>query len=84
MVRAPLTPGNHPVIVYMVNQTDSSMGTLKRYDVTTGSKTVIVDIPNTSIGDAQISADGQWILFTSFAGNSGQQSAQSEDLAHSR
>jgi hypothetical protein len=38
---------------------------LKRYDVTTGSKTVIVHLPQTNISSAQVSADGQWLLFVS-------------------
>jgi dipeptidyl aminopeptidase/acylaminoacyl peptidase len=36
--------------------------TLKRYDVTTGQITDIVKL-DTSISDAHISADGQWVLF---------------------
>lgn len=69
MVTEPLTLGNHPVIVYTANQSASNsdplMGTLKRYDVTTGSKMVIVDIPGARIDNAQVSNDGQWIFFTS-------------------
>ncbi|HET8844253.1 MAG TPA: hypothetical protein VFN35_22490 [Ktedonobacteraceae bacterium] len=68
---ANLTVGQHNTLVYVVNEETTSgnttrpgPGTLKRYDVTTGTKTVIVDIPNASIESAQISADGKWILFT--------------------
>ena len=66
-VMAPLGLGNHQNIVYIVNEFQgqtSTFGTLKRYDVTTGAKTEIVKIPNVSISDAQVSADGQWIIFT--------------------
>ncbi len=66
-VMTALTLGNHPNIVYTVNEFQGqtpTFGTLKRYDVTTGAKTEIVKIPNVSISDAQVSADGQWIIFT--------------------
>lgn len=71
MVTAPLVLGSHPAIVYTVNQTDPRnnnnplIGTLKRYDVITGNKTVIANIPDMSIYNAQVSTDGQWVLFTS-------------------
>lgn len=72
MVTDPLTLGNHPTIIYSTNQDTSNggnadplAGTLKRYDVTTGSKTVIVNIPGARIDNAQVSNDGQWVLFTS-------------------
>lgn len=72
MVTEPLTLGDHPTIVYSTNQDTSSsgnaeplMGALKRYDVTTGSKAVIVNVPGARIDNAQVSNDGQWILFTS-------------------
>ena len=57
--------GNHANIVYIVNSspTGPPSGTLKRYNVATGAKTVIVNVPNALITEAQLSADGQWILF---------------------
>jgi len=67
-VTAPLALGHHQNLVYIVNQTqhnNPTSGTLKRYDMTTGNKTVIVQLPNTNIDSAQISADGQWVLFVS-------------------
>jgi eukaryotic-like serine/threonine-protein kinase len=61
-----LALGIHQNIVYSVNQYQGNtptFGTLKRYDITTGLKTEIEKIAGVSISDAQISADGQWILF---------------------
>ncbi len=61
-----MTLGTHPSIVYIVNQGTSSLptfGTLKRYDVVTGAKVEIVKLASTSISEAQISANGQWLLF---------------------
>lgn len=69
-VMAPLALGNHSNLVYIVNQGTSfapTVGILKRYDIVTGAKTEIVRLPNTSISEAQISSDGQWILFVSLA-----------------
>ena len=58
-----MTLGTHPTIVYIVNE--STAGTLKRYDVVTGGKVEIVKLANTSIDSAQISGNGQWLLFVS-------------------
>jgi Tol biopolymer transport system component len=58
-----MTLGPHPTIVYVVN--DSTAGTLKRYDVLTHAKVAIVKLANTSIDNAQVSANGQWLLFVS-------------------
>ncbi|HEY6540078.1 MAG TPA: hypothetical protein VIZ18_04035, partial [Ktedonobacteraceae bacterium] len=46
----------------------------KRYDVVTGAKIEIIKMPGTSISSAQVSADGQWILFV--ANISGQSKMQ--------
>src|SRR5258706_2207818 len=69
-VIAPLALGSHQNIIYIVNQGPSdapTLGTLKRYDVTTGNKTEILNLSKTYISEAQISADGQWILFVAVA-----------------
>ncbi len=61
-----LALGNHQNIVYSVNEYQGNMptfGTLKLYDITTGLKTEIEKIAGVSISDAQVSTDGQWILF---------------------
>jgi hypothetical protein len=65
----PLALGSHDNIAYIFNEGTKnplpSFAELKRYDVTTGNKTVIVHLPNTTISSAQVSADGQWLLFVS-------------------
>jgi eukaryotic-like serine/threonine-protein kinase len=60
-----LTLGTHPTIVYIVNEglPTPTFGTLKRYDVVTGAKVEIVKMAGTSISEAQVSANGQWLLF---------------------
>lgn len=76
-VMTSLTLGNHPNLVYIVNEYQghtATFGTLKRYDVTTGGKAEVVKLPGVSISGAQVSADGQWIAF--FAGVEGAQKLQ--------
>ena len=66
-VMTPFTLGSHQNIVYIVNEFQGhnpTFGTLKRYDVTTANKTEIIKLPNVTINDAQLSADGQWIAFS--------------------
>jgi dipeptidyl aminopeptidase/acylaminoacyl peptidase len=66
-VMTPFVPGNHPTVVYVSQQAQGAnpaTSILVRYDVTTRSKATIVSVPHSSISDAQVSADGQWILFT--------------------
>lgn len=61
-----LALGSHPVIVYTVNEGSPdapTFGTVKSYNVATGVKTEIVKQANTRIAEAQVSADGQWVLF---------------------
>ena len=60
-----LTLGTHPTIVYIVNEglPTPTFGTLKRYDVVTGAKVEIVKMAGTAISEAQVSANGQWLLF---------------------
>ena len=67
-----LALGSHQNIIYTVNEYQGqtpSFGTLKRLDITTGTKTEIVKIAGISISDAQVSADGQWILFVAVTTN---------------
>jgi eukaryotic-like serine/threonine-protein kinase len=64
----PLVLGNHASIAYIFNEGtpgSPTFGELKRYDVITGNKTVIVHQANANIAEAQVSADGQWLLFVS-------------------
>ena len=72
----PVTPGHDQNIVYIVNEGSPTptFGTLKRYDVVTGNKVEIIKMPGTSISEAQVSANGQWILFV--ANVSGQSKMQ--------
>jgi len=75
-VMPPVTLGTHQNIVYSVDEYRGneggvkrpSFGTLKRYDVATGQKTEIVKMPGVEISDAQVSADGQWLLFAATDG----------------
>jgi len=64
----PLTLGSHQNLVYIYNDvppnTSTSSGVLRRYDTATGQK---VDIATSGlrIDQAQVSRDGQWVLFLS-------------------
>lgn len=62
-----MTLGSHPTVVYIVNETN--FGTLKRYDVVTGNKVEIIKMANTYMASAQVSANGQWLLFVSQSSN---------------
>src|SRR5207244_4440057 len=69
-VMRPLVLGKDQNIVYIDNEAQNNgrdIGTIKRYDVMTKSTTEIVRL-NTpaSISEAQVSADGQWILFVAY------------------
>ncbi|GAC1348532.1 MAG: hypothetical protein NVSMB27_16640 [Ktedonobacteraceae bacterium] len=62
-----LTVGTHQTLVYTSNQYDSRgmplSSALKRYDTVTKSTTNILTLTGKPIHDAQVSADGQWVLF---------------------
>ena len=76
-VFAPLVLGSHQNIVYLFNQGGTSgSAEIKRYDVSTGKKTIIVNVPNINLSYAQISPDGQWILFTIPVGMAGERALQ--------
>ena len=80
-VFAPLVLGSHQNIVYIFNQFGASgSAEIKRYDASTGKKVIIVNFPNINIYDAQISPDGQWILFTTPAGFAGAKALQLERM----
>jgi hypothetical protein len=67
MITAPLALGTHQTIVYTINEGPFGSPTLaiiRRYDVATGVKTDIVSLPGVSFAHAQLSPDGQWVLFT--------------------
>ena len=69
-VLAPLALGHHATILYIASTPGASNSvptstSLYRYDVVTGVKTLILQVTNAGISQAQLSADGQWVLFVS-------------------
>jgi dipeptidyl aminopeptidase/acylaminoacyl peptidase len=66
-VFAPLVLGQDPTIVYLVNESDKSgnptFGTVKIYNTTTAAKTELAKTNTTSVTEAQVSNDGEWVLF---------------------
>jgi eukaryotic-like serine/threonine-protein kinase len=66
-----LPTGSHPNIIYLSErgglQTSMTDAQLIRYDIITKSKTMILSLVRSDeeISEAQISTDGQWILFLS-------------------
>ena len=62
-VMSPLPPGNHPNLVYVSQQGDTSV--LQRYDAVTGSQQTILRLQTETIQKANVSPDGQWILLRS-------------------
>ncbi len=67
-ITAPLVLGSHPNVVYIVNEgtpDNPTYGTIKRHeanpDIAQGVE--ISKMAGTSIGEAQVSQDGQWVLF---------------------
>ena len=66
-ITAPLVPGSHRNIIYIVNESSNGVatfGTLKRRDVDSNLQaTEIKKMAGTSISEAQVSQDGQWVLF---------------------
>lgn len=65
---APLVLGHDPTIVYIVDETDASgnatYGTVKLFDTVNGKKTELAKSSQTRVTEAQVSDDGQWVLFT--------------------
>jgi hypothetical protein len=65
----PAMPASHrPVFVYVYNHTDAyqparDIATLIRYESNNGIKADIATFPHSRLYNAQLSADGQWILF---------------------
>ena len=66
-VMAPLVLGNHQNLVYIFNQGSSpgaTSGIIRRFDTSTHKKVEIVNNPYSNIFEAEVSEDGQWVLFT--------------------
>ena len=65
---APLTLGNDPTIISIADDADSSgnptNGALELFDTVSGKKTELVKASQANIIEAQISNDGQWVLFS--------------------
>ena len=77
MVTAPLALGSHQNIIYTLNQGTYDAPThakLIRYDVQTGRKAELLNVNKAHIYEAQVSADGQWVLFVTTTGSVGRQS----------
>jgi len=62
-VTAPLAHGSQQTIVYIENS--SSKSTLKSYNVSTKKTTTLVSVSGSTLTDAQVSTDGQYVLFLS-------------------
>jgi hypothetical protein len=66
-VMKPIKLGPHQNVVYVYNEiplnTSTAFPHLRRYDVVTGQKTELPVTEGLSIEHAQVSADGQWVLF---------------------
>ena len=76
MIMAPLALGTHQNIIYTLNigtYDAPSQGKLMRYDVQTSRATKLLSVANAHIYEAQVSADGQWVLFVTTTGNVGRQ-----------
>ncbi|HLX57936.1 MAG TPA: hypothetical protein VKR83_13010 [Ktedonobacteraceae bacterium] len=67
-VMRPLALGSHQNLVYIYNEvpqnTSTAYGRLRRYDAMNGQKTDIIT-SGIQILQAQVSSDGQWVLFLS-------------------
>lgn len=76
MITAPLALGQHQNIVYTLNQgtyDSPTHGKLIRYDTQTGRKTELLTVDHAHIYEAQVSADGQWLLFVTTTGSTNRQ-----------
>lgn len=76
MITAPLALGQHQNIVYTLNQGTYDLpthGKLIRYDAQTGRKTELLTVDHAHIYEAQVSADGQWVLFVTTTGSTNRQ-----------
>ncbi len=66
-ITPPMTSGHTSTLVYYDNAVDPPgnpvSSVLKRYNPVTGQSSAIIRLEYTNIDDAQISPDGQWMLF---------------------
>ncbi len=64
---APLVIGKQQNLVYTYNTSSAAM--LLRYDTSSRQKTTILSLDNVTISDAQLSTDGQFVLFATQVAN---------------
>src|SRR6266568_854779 len=72
MKTAPLASGQHQNIIYTLNEGTydaPSQGKLMHYDVQTGQTIELLNVTNANIYEAQVSTDGQWVLFVTTTGS---------------
>lgn len=65
----PISVGTHANVVFFTNNNlyrSNLDGLLERYDTVTRQSATIASMPGVKIEDAQLSSDGQWILFIAF------------------
>lgn len=64
---ATLSLGHDPTIAYIVNESDAkgnpTFGTIKIYNTVTGARKELARTGSTQVTEAQVSNDGQWVLF---------------------
>lgn len=70
---APLHAGQNATIVYIVNESDASgnatFGTIKIFNTVSGKKTELTKASSTRVTEAQVSNDGEWVLFAALVKN---------------
>lgn len=75
-ITAPLVLGIHPNMLYIVNEGTRDhpiTGIIKRREAVTMAKGVeIITLHNSYISEAQVSQDGQWVLFTAIVAEQAQ------------
>lgn len=72
MITAPLALGTYQTIVYTLNMGTydaPTQGKLIRYDMQTGRRSELLSLASVNIYEAQVSADGQWVLFVTTTGS---------------
>ena len=65
----PTTLGTHPNVVFFTNSSPNRSNLaslLERYDTVMRQSATIVSLPGVKIEEAQLSSDGQWILFIAY------------------
>ena len=65
----PISVGTHPNVVFFTsdNSNRSNLdGLLERYDTVTRQSVTIASMPGVKIEEAQLSSDGQWVLFIAY------------------